>query len=113
MLLLAAQILRTSMASISFIASTTINIMIIRAENGLRTPFSRIIFGLSIVADIMKTLGIIISPLAAPRGTLNAPKAMGSTESCEGVGFVLYTAGQVAASFYIIFLTHYFLQRVN
>jgi len=109
--LLAAQIVRTSMASVSFTASTTIIIMISRADNGLRTPYSRIIFGLSI-ADIMKTIGIIISPLVAPRDTLDAPWAMGSTESCAGIGLVLYI-GQVAAPFYILFLTHYFIQRVK
>ena len=98
-------------ASISFTASSTIAIMIIRSDKGLCSPYSRIIFGLSI-ADIMQSLGIIISPLAAPSGTLDAPWAMGSTGFCSATGFVLNIEG-VAAPFYTLFLTHYFLQRIK
>ena len=95
----------------SFVASSTIAAMIIRSNNGLRTPYSRIIFGLSI-ADIMQSLGIIISPLAAPSGTLDAPWAMGSTGFCSATGFVLNVGG-VAVPLYTLLLTHYFLQRVK
>jgi hypothetical protein len=99
------------MASISFVASSTIAAMIIRSDKGLCTPYSRIIFGLSI-ADIMQSLGIVISPLAAPSGTLDAPWAMGSTGSCSAIGFLLNVGG-LAVPFYTLFLTHYFLQRVK
>jgi len=85
--------------------------MIIRSDKGLCTPYSRIIFGLS-VADIMQSIGIIISPLVAPSGTPDAPWAMGSTGSCSATGFVLHVGG-MAVPFYTLFLTHYFLQRVK
>ena len=106
-----AQIIRMCTASISFTASSTIAIMIIRSDKGLCSPYSRIIFGLSI-ADIMQSLGIIVSPLAAPSDTLDAPWAMGSTGFCSATGFVLNVGG-VAVPFYTLFLTHYFLQRVK
>jgi hypothetical protein len=99
------------MASVSFTASSTIAIMIIRSDKGLCSPYSRIIFGLSI-ADIMQSLGIIISPLAAPSGTLDAPWAMGSTGFCSATGFVLNIGG-LLIPFYTLFLTHYFLQRIK
>ena len=85
--------------------------MIIRSDKGLCSPYSRIIFGLSI-ADIMQSLGIIISPLAAPSGTLDAPWAMGSTGFCSATGFILNIGG-LAVPFYTLFLTHYFLQRIK
>ena len=109
--MLVAQIIRTCMASISFTASSTIAAMIIRSDKGLCSPYSRIIFGLSI-ADIMQSLGIIISPLAAPSGTLDAPWAMGSTGFCSATGFVLNVGG-LAVPLYTLFLTHYFLQRIK
>ena len=99
------------MASISFTASSTIAAMIIRSDKGLCSPYSRIIFGLSI-ADIMQSLGIIVSPLAAPSDTLDAPWAMGSTGFCSATGFILNIGG-LLIPFYTLFLTHYFLQRIK
>ena len=76
--MLPAQIVRTVTASSSCIASATIATMIMLSENGLKTLYSRIIFGLSI-ANIMQSAGILASPLAAPSDTPNAPWAIGNT----------------------------------
>ena len=77
-MMLPAQIVRTVTASSSCIASATIATMIMLSENGLKTLYSRIIFGLSI-ANIMQSAGILASPLAAPSDTPNAPWAIGNT----------------------------------
>ena len=61
---------------------------------------------------LMQSLGIIILPLAALSGTLDAPWAMGSTRLCSATGFVLNIGG-LAVPFYTLVLTHYFLQRVK
>ena len=60
----------------------------------------------------MQSLGIIILPLAALSGTLDAPWVMGSTRLCSATGFVLNIGG-LAVPFYTLVLTHYFLQRVK
>jgi hypothetical protein len=60
----------------------------------------------------MQSLGIIVSPLAAPSDTLDAPWAMGSTGFCSATGFILNIGG-LLIPFYTLFLTYYFLQRIK
>ena len=105
------QPIRITTASISCFASTLIAIVILRSDNGLKTPYSRIIFGLSI-ADIIQSTSLIISPFAAPSDTLDAPWAKGTIGTCEAAGFFLYI-GAAAVPFYTLFLSYYFLKRVK
>lgn len=70
-LIVGGQILRCSTAILSFLGSTTITIMILKSKKGLKTPYSRIIFGLS-VADMMQSFGIFISPWASPKDASNS-----------------------------------------
>lgn len=105
------QPVRTTTASISCFASTLIAIMILRSLNGLKSPYSRIIFGLSI-ADILQSASIIISPFAAPSDTLDAPWAKGTIGTCEAAGFFFHI-GATAVPLYTLFLSYYFLKRVK
>ena len=108
---LVQQIVLTTVASLSCFASTLIAIMILRSHNGLKSPYSRIIFGLSI-ADIMQSAGILTLSFAVPIDTPDAPWAMGNTEACETVGFFL-NIGVTAVPLYTLFLSYYFLKRVK
>jgi hypothetical protein len=105
------QPVKATTASISCFASTLIAIMILRSHYGLKTPYSRIIFGLSI-ADIIQSTSIIMSPFAAPSDTIDAPWAKGTIETCEAAGFFL-AIGSTAVPFYTLFLSYYFLKRVK
>ena len=106
------QVIRTSMSLLSCLASTTIATMIFRSENGLQNSFSRIIFGLSI-SDIMASASIIAMAPAVPRGQFsNAPWAIGTPGSCQGVMFILVLAS-FTVLWYTVLLTFYFLRRVK
>ena len=71
--------------------------MILRSHNGLnKSPYSRIIFGLSVADIIQESAGMIISPFAVPSDStrIYAPWAKGTIGACEAAGFFL----QVGAS---------------
>lgn len=107
------QPVKATTASISCFASTLIAIMILRSNNGLKSPYSRIIFGLSI-ADIIQSASMIISPFAVPSDStrIYAPWAKGTIDTCEAAGFFLHIGGN-AVPFYTLFLSYYFLKRVK
>lgn len=109
MIYIIGQIIKVITSSISFIASATINIMILRNENGLKSPYSRIIFGLSL-GDMIYSLGLIFGPIAAPKDTPKKIWARGTVETCEFIGFLSNFISTVP--FYSAFLTYYFYQRV-
>ncbi|GFH56247.1 hypothetical protein CTEN210_12723 [Chaetoceros tenuissimus] len=84
--------------------------MILRNENGgLKSPYSRIIFGLSL-GDMIYSLGLIFGPIAAPKDTPMKLWARGTVETCEFIGFLFNFMSTVP--FYSAFLTYYFYQRV-
>ncbi|GFH52892.1 hypothetical protein CTEN210_09368 [Chaetoceros tenuissimus] len=117
-----SQIIRLTTASISCFASTFMALMIYFGEDsrpgrngsrslvGLQLPYTRIIFGLAI-SDIIQSLGILISPFAAPSDTPEAIFARGNTRSCEFAGFLL--SGAVAVPMYTVLLMFYFFCRVR
>ena len=104
-----AQIVRSVICTLSIVGSTIIDVMIVRSKN--RSPYSRIIFGLSF-CDILHSIGLLLSPLLAPMGTKNAAWALGNVESCEFIGFIL-NIGICGVPFYTAFLALYFDQRVR
>ncbi|GFH55360.1 hypothetical protein CTEN210_11836 [Chaetoceros tenuissimus] len=111
-LIVGGQILRCSTAILSFFGSTTITIMILKSKKGLKSPYSRIIFGLSI-ADMMQSFGIFISPWTSPRNESEfALWSIGTKSTCEATGFFL-SVGAGVVPFYIFFLTFYFLRKVK
>ncbi|GFH56220.1 hypothetical protein CTEN210_12696 [Chaetoceros tenuissimus] len=111
MVFLQGQIIKEVASTVSLIASGTIITMIVRNKNGggLKSPYSRIIFGLSF-GDVLFSLGFIFSPIAAPKDTPDNLWAAGNTASCEFVGFLFNFMSIVP--FYSAFLTYYFYKRV-
>ncbi|GFH46822.1 hypothetical protein CTEN210_03296 [Chaetoceros tenuissimus] len=108
----AAQIIRCINAFISCLASTFIVLMILtEPETGLASPYSRIIFAMSI-ADIFFSLGLGLSPFVGPKDNPDALFAIGTTGLCEAVGFI-HIIGLLCLVFYTVFLTYYFLKRIR
>ena len=106
-------ITRCTSASISFFASLNIAAMIIRStkRRGLKSPYSRIIFFMSI-ADICGSLGFLLSPFLSPKQYEDFLFSRGTVESCEAVGFVLLI-GVLTVPMCTVFLTYYFLRRIR
>lgn len=82
-----------------------------RNRKGLGSPYSRIIFAMSI-ADILFSFTALISPFASPRENPDALFAIGSFKSCEVVGF-FQVVGNSCLVYYTVFLTYYFLKRIK
>ncbi|GFH55241.1 hypothetical protein CTEN210_11717 [Chaetoceros tenuissimus] len=106
-----ALIVRMAAAAISMLASFTIGIMILRSPKGLKSPYSRIIFGMSL-SDFFLSLGMVISPFTSPKDTRDAIFSMGTTETCTATGWIS-SLGGISIPFYVLFLTYYFLVRVK
>lgn len=106
-------ITRCTSASISFFASLNIATMIIRStkRRGLKSPYSRIIFFMSI-ADICGSLGFLLSPFLSPKQYEDFLFSRGTVESCEATGFVLLI-GVLTVPTCTVFLTYYFLRRIK
>lgn len=108
----AAQIIRCINAGVSCLASTSIMFMILtEPKTGLASPYSRIIFAMSI-SDILFSLGILLSPFMSPKHNPDAFFAIGTTGSCEAIGFT-FTLGFFCMCFYTVFLTYYFMRRIK
>lgn len=105
------QVIRTTAASVSCLASFILGTMILTSPGTLRTPYRRIIFGVA-VSDIVQSLAIILSPIAQPRDTPGAKWSKGNVVSCEVAGFFM-TLGTVMLPMYTFFLTIYFLLIVK
>ena len=106
-----------STALISFIASSTMAIMILKrgdTRNALGTPYRRLIFGLS-VADICQSWSLLVGPFMVPAntpGSFPVFASVGSTLSCEANGLFL-TFGAIAASMYSCGLCIYYLCKIK
>ena len=108
---LAATIIRCILAALSLAASSTIVHMIRFSPRGLKSPYSRIIFGLSI-GDIIQSLNAFLGSFAAPRGTPDSLMALGNTQTCDASGYL--TACSVSLTiFYLLFLIYFFMRRVK
>jgi len=78
-------------ASLSFVASSAIAIMIARrpkGAGGLSSPYRRIIFGLS-VSHILQSFALIVGPFAVPSSVRQALWGHGNHFTCVASGFLL------------------------
>ncbi|GFH44611.1 hypothetical protein CTEN210_01085 [Chaetoceros tenuissimus] len=108
----AAQIIKCINAGVSCLASTFIMLMILtEPEKGLASPYSRIIFAMSI-SDILFSLGQLLSPFMGPKDNSDALFAIGTTGSCEAIGFI-FIIGFCCLVWYTVFLTYYFTRRIK
>jgi hypothetical protein len=103
--------LRCENALVSFSSSSFLCFTIWRSRNRLGSPYSRIIFGLSI-ADIFQSTGILFGQVLSPADTPDAIFSRGTIASCETIGYI-FIVGSVAIMWYTLFLTYYFLKRVK
>ncbi|GFH53409.1 hypothetical protein CTEN210_09885 [Chaetoceros tenuissimus] len=106
--------IRTTSASISCFMSFLLLVMILWNQDGLKSPYSRIIFFISI-GDILQSLGIIIGPHAIPKEytDLGAYWAKGTTVTCDVAGFIITLGTNYIVPFYTLLLSYYFLKRVK
>ena len=74
-------------SSLSFLASFGIIVAITRS-GGLKSPYRRIIFGMSI-SDIFQSLAILLGPFAVPASHPNGNWAIGNDFTCQADGFIL------------------------
>ena len=108
---LAAKIVICFGASLSLFSSSTIVYMIRHAPRGLKSSYSRIIFGLS-VGDIIQSAASVIAVFGAPSNTPLAPLAIGTTLTCDLAGYAIIL-GILLTIFYLNFLIYYFWRRVK
>ena len=107
-----ANIIRCIMASLSIASSSTIVHSIRCSPRGLKSPYSRIIFGIGI-GDIIQSCALLIGPFAVPRDNLpKSPMAFGGTKTCDYAGFILFL-GLSLTVFYLLLLIYFFWRRVN
>ncbi|GFH56330.1 hypothetical protein CTEN210_12806 [Chaetoceros tenuissimus] len=109
--IIAAQIVRSFMASVSCFASSFLCFTIWCARNRLSSPYSRIIFGLSI-ADIFMSVGLLLGQVLSPADTPDAIFSKGTIASCEAIGYIMLI-GFFAYLLNTLCLTYYFLMRVK
>ncbi len=115
-------------ASISFVASATVAVMIVRSKTittgfegdarvRIRTPalkssaYHRIIFGLSI-ADVIFSFALLTGPFVAPSSVPQAYWAAGNDMTCKG-NAVMVTAGLVGIYLYMWFLCYFCWFKIN
>ena len=108
---IAANIVKCIASSLSLTASSFIVHMIRNSSRGLKSSYSRIIFGLSI-GDILHSCGTFIGPFAVPRGTPDSPMAFGTIAACDYSGF-LVLLGYITTVLYLLFLVYFFWRRVK
>ena len=87
----AAAITQIFCAAVSFLCSSAIVIGVVRSEGGLKSPFRRLIFGISI-SDIIQSSSLIIAPFAIPASDIS-PFGVGSQGTCSAQGFVVDVTG--------------------
>ncbi|GFH56282.1 hypothetical protein CTEN210_12758 [Chaetoceros tenuissimus] len=109
--IIAAQVVKSITASVSCFASSFLCFTIWSSPNGLSSPYSRIIFGLSI-ADILQSIGFLFGQVLSPADTPDAIFSRGTVASCEAIGYI-FIVGLCAILWYTLFLTYYFLKRVK
>ncbi|GFH55864.1 hypothetical protein CTEN210_12340 [Chaetoceros tenuissimus] len=105
-----AVITRSVMGGISTVSSSLLLFFIYFAPTGLKSPYSRIIFGLSL-ADVLQSLGMLLGAFAAPDAPFHI-YGRGNVQSCEAIGFFTII-GFLAVPWYTLHLTYYFLKRVK
>mmetsp|Transcript_4298 Transcript_4298/g.4924 ORF Transcript_4298/g.4924 Transcript_4298/m.4924 type:complete len:431 (-) Transcript_4298:89-1381(-) len=85
-------------------------------EEGLSSPFRRIIFGLSI-SDILQSLSLVFGPMSVPRKVIKLFPDTGyfvyeTSSSCRANGFVLQVS-MLAVIIYVFHLSLYYLCKLK
>ncbi len=99
-----------SSAAVSFVCSSIMAIMIKRSENGLSTPYRRIIFGVS-VSDIIQSLAYLLGPFLVP-SEIQDSWGIGNKRTCRVQGCLLVFAVAIVPM-YMCFLCFYYLCKLK
>lgn len=115
-------------ASLSFVSSTTIVLMVRKSFKTRRgrsgslpgqagqndqdvSPYQRLICSLSI-SDMFQSGAIIVGPFMPPSDTRQSPWAVGTTGTCDVTGFIMIT-GNLLVPLYTLALCIYYLCKVK
>ena len=105
-------ITQVTTATVSFLASSFIALMVARNSNGgLKSPYRRIIFGLS-VSDILQSFALLIGPWSMPPGIPLTPWGAGNVHTCRFNG-ILLLFGACAVPMYVASLCIYYLCKLT
>ncbi len=112
---MASIISQVSTGSVSFLASTSIAVMIARKTpsggGGLSTPYRRLIFGIS-VADMFQSFAVMTGPWATPGDDSHAYWGIGNDFTCKANG-VFLTFGMSPVPMYLCCLCIYYLCKLK
>ena len=102
-----------SSASLSLLASSAIAIAIFRSDDGLSSPYRRIILGLSL-SDILQSIAVLTGPFAVPSFTPTpiAQWAIGNNASCQTNGF-LFNFASISTPLYMFGLCLYTVLKIK
>lgn len=106
-------LVNVSMSTISLAASTTMAVFVAVARpepRGLRTPYRRIIFGIS-VSDILQSIALATGPWAVP-SYIEHSFGIGNDATCA-INGVSLTIGSTAMHYYVCLLCFYFLCKLK
>ena len=105
-------ITQVSTAAISFIGSSLTASMVARPSNGgLKTPYHRIVFGLS-ASDILQSLALLTGPWSMPPGIRLAPWGIGNEYTCRFNGAII-SIGGCAVPMYVAGLCIYYFCKLT
>ncbi len=98
--------------SVSFISSICLVIHILRSYEGLKTPYHRLVFGLSF-CDMMSSFSYVLASAMVPK-ELNyfTPGAVGNWSTCSAQGFLI-GVGIGGASMYNCSICLYYLSIIK
>lgn len=104
--------LQVSSASVSLVASSSLALIVYRTENGLNTPYRRIIFALS-VSDILQSIGIVTGPFAVPSSIPQAIWSSGGNKVTCIFDGLIFTFGSSWAQMYSSLLSIYYFCKLH
>lgn len=105
-----AMIVQITTASISFFASLSIAMMILTSFGGLKSPYRRIIFGLSL-SDVLQSFSLMVGPFAVSFDD-PSPWSRGTDFTCSANGFLLMLGG-AAIPMYTFALCYYYFCKLK
>ena len=97
-------------ATLSYVGSMAIIVVLLRSQKKLTTTYRRIMFGMACM-DITFSLTFCISDLPVPKGSPMVLNAIGNTATCDIQGF-MQAVGFLGFSFYDAMLSIYFVLTI-
>ena len=106
-----AMIVQITTASISFFASLSTSLMILISFSGLRSPYRRIIFGLSL-SHVLQSFSLMVGPFAVSLDD-PSPWSRGTDFTCSASGFLMMLGGAAIPMYTFTLCYYYFCKLVR